>query len=60
MTGPESVTILDRPVPCGLTRAAGVLMDALRTRAMVLVDGVVHDNPYYIDPREFPHGTEVE
>ena len=38
---------------------AGVLMDTLRTHAMVLVDGVVHDNPYYIDPGEFLRGTEV-
>jgi hypothetical protein len=46
MTGPESATILDRSVPRGLTRAAGVLMDALRIHAMVLAGGVVHDNPY--------------
>jgi hypothetical protein len=60
MTGPKSVIILDRSVPRGLIRAAGVLMDALRTHAMVLVDGVVHHNPYYIDPREFLHGTGSE
>jgi hypothetical protein len=34
-------------------------MDTLRTHAMVLVDGTVHDNPYYIDPGKFLRGTEV-
>jgi hypothetical protein len=34
-------------------------MDTLRTHAMALVDGTVHDNPYYIDPREFLDGTGV-
>jgi hypothetical protein len=32
---------------------AEVLMDALRTHPMVVVDGMVHDNPYYIEPSEF-------
>jgi hypothetical protein len=36
---------------------AEVLMDALRTHPMVVVDGMVHDNPYYIDPSEFLGGT---
>lgn len=30
-----------------------VLMDALRTHPMVIVDGMVHDNPYYIEPGKF-------
>jgi DcmR-like sensory protein len=36
---------------------AEVLMDILRTHSMVVVDGVVHDNPYYVDPGEFLRGT---
>ena len=36
---------------------AEVLMDTLRTHSMVVVDGVVHDNPYYVDPGEFLRGT---
>lgn len=32
---------------------AGVLMDTLRTHPMVLVDGMVHDNPYYMEPDKF-------
>jgi hypothetical protein len=32
---------------------AEVLMDALRTHPMVVVDGMVHDNPYYIEPGKF-------
>ena len=37
---------------------AEVLMDTLRTHSMVVVDGVVHDNPYYVDPNEFLRGPE--
>jgi hypothetical protein len=36
---------------------AEVLMDTLRTHPMVLVDGMVHDNPYYIEPSEYLGGT---
>ena len=36
---------------------AEVLMDTLRTHSMVVVDGVAHDNPYYVDPGEFLRGT---
>jgi hypothetical protein len=44
---------------CDLQRfGAEVLMDSLRTHPMVVVDGVVHDNPYYVDPGEFLRGTE--
>ena len=32
---------------------AEVLMDALRTHPMVIVDGAIHENPYYIDPGSF-------
>jgi hypothetical protein len=32
---------------------AEVLMDALRTHPMVVVDGMVHDNPYYVEPGKF-------
>ena len=32
---------------------AEVLMDALRTHPMVIVDGLVHDNPYCIEPSNF-------
>jgi hypothetical protein len=37
---------------------AEVLMDTLRTHHMVVVDGVVHDNPYYVDPGAFLRGPE--
>ena len=37
---------------------AEVLMDTLRTHPMAVVDGVVHDNPYYVGPGEFLRGTE--
>ena len=37
---------------------AEVLMDTLRTHPMVVVDGVMHDNPYYVEPGEFLRGTE--
>jgi len=30
-----------------------VLMDALRTHPMVVVDGMAHDNPYYVEPGRF-------
>jgi hypothetical protein len=30
-----------------------VLMDTLRTHPMVIVDGMVHDNPYSIEPSKF-------
>ena len=36
---------------------AEVLMDALRTHPMVAVDGMTHDNPYFIDPGEFLRRT---
>jgi MEDS: MEthanogen/methylotroph, DcmR Sensory domain len=32
---------------------AEVLMDTLRTHPKVIVDGMVHDNPYYIEPGKF-------
>jgi hypothetical protein len=32
---------------------AEVLMDTLRTHPMVVVDGMVHENPYYIEPGKF-------
>jgi MEDS: MEthanogen/methylotroph, DcmR Sensory domain len=32
---------------------AEVLMDTLHTHPMVIVDGMVHDNPYYIEPGKF-------
>lgn len=35
---------------------AEVLMDALRTHPMVVVDSMVHDNPYYIEPGQFLTG----
>jgi hypothetical protein len=36
-----------------------VLMDTLRTHPMVIVDGMVHDNPYYIEPGRFLGGTDL-
>lgn len=35
---------------------AEVLMDALRTHPMVIVDGMVHGNPYYVEPGKFLAG----
>jgi hypothetical protein len=35
---------------------AEVLMDALRTHPIVVADGMVHDNPYYIEPGKFLSG----
>ena len=32
---------------------AEVLMDALRTHPRVIVDGMVHENPYYIEPGKY-------
>lgn len=32
---------------------ADMLMNALRTHPMVIADGMVHDNPYYIEPSKF-------
>lgn len=32
---------------------AGVLMDTLRTHPVVIVDGMAHVNPYYIEPGKF-------
>jgi hypothetical protein len=32
---------------------AEVLMDTLRTHRLVLVDGTVHENPYYIEPGKY-------
>jgi MEDS: MEthanogen/methylotroph, DcmR Sensory domain len=37
---------------------AGVLMDALRTHPMVVVDGMVHDNPYYVEPSQYLVGQD--
>lgn len=37
---------------------AEVLVDSLRTHPLVVVDGGVHDNPYYIDPGAFIRGME--
>jgi hypothetical protein len=36
---------------------AEVLMDTLRTHPMVIVDGMIHDNPYFIEPGKFVGGT---
>jgi hypothetical protein len=30
-----------------------VLMDVLRTHPRVIVDDMVHDNPYYIEPGKY-------
>ncbi len=32
---------------------AEVLMQALRTHAAVIVDGMIHENPYFIEPSRF-------
>ena len=38
---------------------AEVLTDTLRMHPMVVVDGRVHDNAYYIDPGDFLRDTRV-
>ena len=38
---------------------AEVLMDVLRTHPLAVVDGVVHDNPYYVSPETLLGGTAV-
>ena len=47
MTGPQSLTIMNRSVPSGT-----------HICAFYIVDSMVHDNPYYIDPGEFLRGAE--
>ena len=37
---------------------AEVLIDSLRTHPVVVVDGMVRDNPYSIDPGAFVRGTD--
>lgn len=37
---------------------AEVLVDSLRTHPMVVMDGGVHDNPYYIEPGAYLAGLE--
>jgi hypothetical protein len=37
---------------------AEVLIDSLRTHPVVVVDGMLHENPYYIDPGTFLRGME--
>ncbi|MHA6797286.1 MEDS domain-containing protein (plasmid) [Pseudonocardia bannensis] len=32
---------------------SAILMDILKTHPKVLVSGIVHDNPYYVEPDEF-------
>jgi hypothetical protein len=32
---------------------AEVLMQALRTHPVVIVDGMIHENPHYIEPSIF-------
>jgi hypothetical protein len=38
---------------------AEVLMDVLRTHSLVVVDGMLHDNPYYVPPDTLLCGTDV-
>ena len=38
---------------------AEVLMDVLRTHPMVVVDGMLHDNPYYVPPDTLLSGVGV-
>jgi hypothetical protein len=37
-----------------LTRfGAGVVLDALRTHPMVIIGGILQENPFYMEPDEF-------
>jgi hypothetical protein len=48
---------LDRSVEKGQRTGGEVLMDTLRTHPVVIVDGMIHENPYDIEPSTFPGGT---
>jgi hypothetical protein len=50
---PELILCLYNLRRCG----AQVLMDVLRTHPVAVVDGVLHDNPYYISPDTLLAGT---
>jgi hypothetical protein len=53
-SGPDGRDELVRPCLYDLQRfGAEVLMDALRTHPIAIVDGAIHENPYYIDPGSF-------
>jgi hypothetical protein len=44
------------PVICAydLTRFSGeVIVDVMRTHPMTLIDGILHENPYFVPPEEF-------
>ena len=32
---------------------AGVMMDVLRTHPLVIIDGFLHENPFFVPPDEF-------
>ena len=32
---------------------AGVMMDVLRTHPLVIIDGFLHENPFFVQPDEF-------
>jgi hypothetical protein len=49
---PEVILCLYDLERCG----AEVLMDTLRTHRVVIVDGMAHENPYYIEPGKFLAG----
>jgi hypothetical protein len=51
MTEPKPLTIMNRAVQTGL-------MGTLRTRAMGVVDRMVHGHASYADPGEFLYGGE--
>jgi hypothetical protein len=48
---------LELPAPADAYLHSGfgaeVLMDTLRTHPRVIVDGMMYDNPYYIEPGKF-------
>ncbi len=46
----------DDPVCCTYDLArfsAGIVIDILRTHPMVIIGGILHENPYYVPPDEF-------
>ena len=49
----EMPSVLDHPDDDLERFGAEVLMDTLRTHPRVIVDGMIHDSPYYVEPDKF-------
>jgi hypothetical protein len=38
---------------------AGIMMDVLRTHPLVIIDGFLHENPFFVQPDEFLRGLRA-